>query len=171
MSEEIRIYVADLAAYNNGKLHGVWIDANAEVDDIWKAVNSMLASSPEEGAEEWAIHDYEGFGEVSLSEWESFERVREIALFLEETPAVGSELLNYYGGDLEAAKRAAEESYTGTYISLASYAEEWTDNTAEIPEDLAYYIDYERMGRDWELSGEIFTIEVAHDEVHVFWAH
>ena len=27
MSEEIRIYVADLAAYNNGKLHGVWIDA------------------------------------------------------------------------------------------------------------------------------------------------
>ena len=27
MSEDIRIYVADLAAYNNGKLHGVWIDA------------------------------------------------------------------------------------------------------------------------------------------------
>ncbi|WP_202940975.1 antirestriction protein ArdA [Alteromonas macleodii] len=27
MSEEISIYVADLAAYNNGILHGVWIDA------------------------------------------------------------------------------------------------------------------------------------------------
>ena len=30
MSEEIRIYVADLAAYNNGKLHGVWIDATQD---------------------------------------------------------------------------------------------------------------------------------------------
>ena len=33
MSDEIRIYVADLAAYNNGKLHGVWIDATSDLDD------------------------------------------------------------------------------------------------------------------------------------------
>ena len=32
MSSDFKIYVADLAAYNNGKLHGVWIDAMA--DDI-----------------------------------------------------------------------------------------------------------------------------------------
>ena len=34
MGEEIRIYVADLAAYNNGKLHGVWINASDDLDDI-----------------------------------------------------------------------------------------------------------------------------------------
>ena len=44
MSEEIRIYVADLAAYNNGRLHGVWIDATEEMDDIWAQVNQMLKS-------------------------------------------------------------------------------------------------------------------------------
>jgi len=31
--------------------------------------------------------------------------------------------------------------------------------------------DYERMGRDMDLSGDIYTIETAYDEVHVFWSH
>ena len=60
MTNEIKIYVADLAAYNNGILHGIWIDATDDLDDIQEQVNEMLASSPEEMAEEYAIHDYEG---------------------------------------------------------------------------------------------------------------
>ena len=44
MSEEIRIYVACLAAYNNGKLHGVWIDATDDIDDIQDQINDMLGS-------------------------------------------------------------------------------------------------------------------------------
>ena len=171
MSDDIRIYVADLAAYNNGKLHGVWSDATAEIDDIWCAVHAMLASSPEPDAEEWAIHDCEGFGSVSLSEWESFERVREIALFIEEYPLIGAVLIDHYGGAADDARRAADESYSGVYTSLADYAEELTSETTEIPDNLTYYIDYERMGRDMELGGDIFTIETAHDEVHVFWSH
>ena len=170
MSEDIRIYVADLAAYNNGKLHGVWVDACADLDEIWNAVNAMLKASPEPGPEEWAIHDYEGFGSYRLSEYESFERVHEIAGFIKEYPALGAELLNHFGGDLGDAKKAVEESYSGLYTSLASYAEELTDNTADIPQNLAYYLDYERMGRDMELSSDIYTIETAHDEVHVFWS-
>jgi len=43
MSEEISIYVADLAAYNNGILHGVWIDATQDIDDIQEQINDMLA--------------------------------------------------------------------------------------------------------------------------------
>jgi len=63
MSEEIKIYVACLAAYNNGYLHGEWIDATQELSDIYDQVNAMLKASPvEEEAEEYAIHDYEGFG-------------------------------------------------------------------------------------------------------------
>ena len=27
------------------------------------------------------------------------------------------------------------------------------------------------MGHDMELSGDIYTIEAAYEEVHVFWAH
>jgi len=46
MSGNIRIYVADLAAYNAGHLHGVWIDATLELDDIQAQVRTMLAASP-----------------------------------------------------------------------------------------------------------------------------
>lgn len=48
-------------------------------------------------------------------------------------------------------------------------AGEWTTSIIEIPKALQYYIDYDRMARDWEMSGDIFTIEIAHDEVHLFW--
>jgi len=63
-----RIYVACLAAYNKGYLHGVWIDADQDADQIRGEIAAMLACSPVEDAEEYAIHDYEGFESVSISE-------------------------------------------------------------------------------------------------------
>jgi len=74
-----RIYVACLAAYNAGHLHGTWIQANQAVEDIRSEVSAMLTASPEPNAEEWAIHDYEGFGEIRLRAWETLERVTTIA--------------------------------------------------------------------------------------------
>ena len=73
--EEIRIYVACLAAYNSGALHGRWIDATQDAADIQSEVREMLAASPIAGAEEWAIHDYEGFEGAQVSEYDGFERV------------------------------------------------------------------------------------------------
>ena len=40
---------------------------------------SDARGSPEPLAEEWAIHDYEGFGSLRLSESESFQTVSAIA--------------------------------------------------------------------------------------------
>lgn len=171
MNTEIRIYVADLAAYNNGKLHGVWINATDDLDDIWNQVNQMLAESPEGFAEEYAIHDYEGFEGYALSEYEGLETVQKIACFIEEHPDFGGELLNNFGGNLEEARTAAEDNYCGCYKSLADFADELTEDTTQIPENLAYYIDYERMGRDMELNGDIFTIETGYEEIHIFWNH
>ncbi len=171
MCEEIRIYVACLAAYNNGKLHGEWIDATQDLDEIQDQINRMLAESPEENAEEYAIHDYEGFGGYGLSEYEGIQSVHEIAGFIEEYPDLAGELLNHFGGSLNDAREAMEDYYSGCYRSVADYAEELTQDTNQIPENLAYYIDYERMGRDMEMSGDIYIIETAHDEVHIFYSH
>jgi antirestriction protein len=41
-----RIYVADLGAYNNGILHGCWIDADQDADDIGTEITAMLRDSP-----------------------------------------------------------------------------------------------------------------------------
>ena len=119
MNSEIRIYIADLAAYNNGRLHGVWIDATQDPDDIQEQINEMLADSPEQDAEEYAIHDYEGFGRYGLGEYEGIETAHEIACFIDENPELGGELLNNFGGSLEDARKAIEDNYCGCYKSLA----------------------------------------------------
>ena len=170
MSNEIRIYVADLAAYNNGYLHGVWIDATQALDDIQNEINLMLKASPVCDAEEYAIHDYEGFDGYKLGEYEGIYSAHEAALFIEELPSFGAELLNHFS-TIDEAREAAENSYCGCYTSLADYAQELTESTTTIPESLQYYIDYERMGRDMEMSGDIFTIETSYQEVHIFWNH
>ena len=169
---EIRLYVADLAAYNNGILHGVWIDATEDLEAIWNQINAMLKASPvEEEAEEYAIHDYEGFGSYSVGEYSGIEELHEVACFIEEFPEIGSDVLANFSDDLEQARKSLEENYCGCHQSLADYAQDLTESTSEVPKHLEFYIDYDRMGRGMEMSGDIFTIETAHDEVHVFWNH
>ena len=165
---EPRIYVACLAAYNNGYLHGAWIDAAQEPWAIYDAVRVMLAASPVEGAEEWAIHDYEGFGGARIEEYTGFERVSEIALFLAEHGEIGAAVLDHYCGDLDEAREALADRHLGAYASLADYVQEVTEETTEIPQSLRYYVDYQAMARDAELNGDLFTVSTAWDVVHVF---
>ena len=62
-----KIYAASLSDYNAGVLHGAWIRADQDEDKIEEAITAMLERSSQPGAEEWAIHDYEGFGSIQLS--------------------------------------------------------------------------------------------------------
>ena len=169
-SEDVpRIYVACLAAYNNGCLHGRWIEATTP-DDIMGEVRAMLAASPLPGAEEWAIHDYEGFEGASVSEYASFETVCALAEFIAEHGRLGAKVHRHYGDDLEQA-RAAFDDYAGEYRSIAEFAEELTRECGtEIPVSLQYYIDWDAMGRDMALNGDIFTVETGFDQIHIFWS-
>jgi antirestriction protein len=167
---EPKIYVADLAAYTNGKLHGVWINALSELDEMFDSIKDMLKTSPERYAEEYAIHDYEGFDGCSLSEYQSIESVRKIAMFLDENPDLGVELLSYFNNDIKQAKNATLDNYQGCYDSLADYAQAITEDSTSIPSYLNYYIDYERMARDIEMSGEIFMIK-RNRSMHIFLAN
>lgn len=164
------IYVACLAAYNSGILHGAWIWAD-DVDDMRDATRAMLARSPEPDAEEWAIHDHAGFEGARIEEYQSFETVAEIAAFIEERGELGAKVLEHFGQDLDDARRAFED-YCGEFESLAEYAEELTaDCGTDIPEGLRHYIDYAAMGRDMEINGDVFTVETGHAEIHIFRGH
>lgn len=162
-----RIYVACLAAYNAGILHGAWIEVGDDPQVVRAAIAAMLAQSPEPGAEEYAIHDHEGFGGIEIGEYADVERVVEIAGFVPERGRLGALVLNHVGGDLDAARRAFDD-YRGCYGALADYFAELTEETVEIPPALRLYIDYEAMARDARLNGEVFTLETAFDAVHVF---
>ncbi|MEM7669218.1 MAG: antirestriction protein ArdA [Pseudomonadota bacterium] len=164
-----RIYAACLAAYNNGILHGRWIDAAQSPDAIRADIAAMLAASPIERAEEWAIHDYEGFEGAPLQEYSGVETAHKLAAFVIEHGRLGGQVLAHFCGALDEAE-AALENYAGEYPSLADFAQELTEDTGtQIPESLAPYIDYAAMGRDMDLSGDIFTITESFEAVHIFW--
>lgn len=164
-----RIYVADLAAYNAGTLHGTWLDATDDIESIQGQVRELLAASPEPFAEEYAIHDFEGFDGFELTEYTCLARVHEIACFIDEHPDLAGPVLAHFGGDLDDARAAIEEDYAGEYASTSDFVAELTEQTSDVPEHLAPYIDYDAMGRDLALNGDIVTVETGFEQVHIFW--
>ena len=74
-----RIYVASLRDYNAGRLHGIWLTVGSDGSELAGSVRRMPNASIEEGAEEWAIHDYEGFGDFRIPENTRLETVIGIA--------------------------------------------------------------------------------------------
>jgi antirestriction protein len=170
MTTAPRIYVACLAAYNNGRLHGRWIDADQSVEDIWSEVQAMLVASPEPLAEEWAIHDYEGFAPLRLSEWESFERVAAIAAGIAEHGPAFTAWLSY-DPDRELDPDAFDDAYRGEWDSLRAYAEDYADETGM--DDLAektgspyIRVDIDALERDMDI--ELHTVGSDHHTVYVF---
>ena len=108
------IYVASLADYNCGILHGTWVslDESTDLDDVTAQVDLMLAESPAvmRGlscvAEDYAIHDHEGFGDYTLHEYTSLSRVVAIAAAIAEHGDAFASYLNERGDE------SVEESVT-----------------------------------------------------------
>ena len=147
-----RIYVASLSDYNSGRLHGRWIDANQDEDSIWEEVQAMLEESKEPIAEEWAIHDYDGFGDLRLGEYESFERISLIAQDIElygegETAA----FLGNFGADFDGS---FPDYYVGQFESEKDYAYEyvsdcgWANLDSQQLESIEPYLDWDAIARD-----------------------
>ena len=170
-----RVYVASLSDYNAGILHGTWLNADEDPAVLHEGITEMLAASPTtkrygDPAEEWAIHDYEGFGDVRLGEYEPIERVAALARGI---TAHGPAFAYWWGIDeptdttddteLEAA---FEEHYLGEYESVADYGRQLLedlgfdpDELPGIPEGLRPYVslDVEAWVRDMQYAGELRT--------------
>lgn len=159
MSDTPRVYIADLADYNNGELRGVWLEATDEA--LEAAAADFVALK---GHEEWAIHDYEGFGELRLDEYESLAKVSEIAKAIEEHGLAAAAFVDHYG---EWDADAFAESYCGVYESEQRYAEELFDDIYVVPDFLEGYIDYEKFARDL-FMGDYRSAEAPGYSVYVF---
>jgi antirestriction protein len=129
------IYVASLADYNAGRLHGKHIrihgqDAEEILDEIKRDV---LDTSREPVAEEWAIHDYEGFGKYRVSEYESIERIALFGKVAEEIDDendveaflywVGASQIdtNDYLDDVDGIVEKFREQFRGTWSSFKAF--------------------------------------------------
>jgi antirestriction protein len=167
-----RIYVRCLTAYNSGKLHGKWIDANQNANSIREEIREVLHSSPEHDkfypCEEWAIHDYEYMPD--LGENPSIEKVADVAKFIAEHGDLGEAVIEHFCGSIDDAK-VAMENYHGTFNNDEDFAMYWVLEVEcrEIPDYLSHYIDYASMGHDM-LINDFYSIESG-NKIHVFLHH
>jgi len=168
-----RIYVACLASYNAGIPHGRWLEASQEIEELREEVRLMLEESPVAHAEEWAIHDHEGFSPLSVGEYEDLSQITEAAQLIVEHGPLAAHVLDSLGGFkyLDEARQALEERHIGAYSCLADWIEECIDEGLHGPvsDNLRPFIDTERMGRAAELGGDIQTFEIG-DEIHLLWS-
>jgi len=124
-------------------------------------ISEILNASPEEDAEEWAVHDHEFWGH--LSEYPGTNTLNAIQEAFEKVEAEGidwevfCEYCAHLGHDIEARKvEMFSEAYAGTADTLES-----------IPENLRHYFDYAAYARDMEIN-DVFTIQHNGDTL-VFW--
>ena len=167
MCDELRIYVADLHAYNCGELRGGWIDVDGmtEVSEIWDEIKErkLLGRNGDEW-NEYAIHDHEGFGNL-YGEFMGLDKVIEIAKLKEEASdnSVPWEAVRLYCEDKGELRDISEiaEQYRGQYESFKDYAEELFDECylADVPEFVQDFIDYEAYARSIQFDYTVFRID------------
>lgn len=157
--ENMRIYVASLADYNAGKLHGVWIDACDDPEEIEEKVSTMLEASTEPDAEEYAIHDHVGFMGFELSEFESLEFVSWLArmidahgeAFVSFLKTFEPAKLSFRRENRESATLDFEECFCGTWESETDFAKNFADERGfldHFPDEMKKYFDYTKLARD-----------------------
>ncbi|SDB87315.1 Antirestriction protein [Raineyella antarctica] len=171
-----RIWIASLADYNAGILHGRWVDATQDPDDLEAAAREILTSSHEPSAEEYAIFDYDEFGSYRVQEYDRLEDVSLIARGIAEHGDVFAVWAELHDGD-PAMMASFEDAYLGTYDSAEQWAEQLLDDEGipqlldkAIPDDLRNYvsIDYEAWARDAQISGSIHIEDLPDGRVAVF---
>ena len=174
----MRIYVACLASYNAGKLHGDWIDLDGkDVDEVKEEIEAILKASPEPFAEEYAVHDYEGFGfgEFNFGEYPNLQNLVDLQALASE---FGEEVVEAAVG-VTSSNKAAElrEAIERGYLtgdSEADIAEDWFAesggvNLDELPNVIRYCIDWRKVAEELRMGGDL-TFERVNGTVYAFFA-
>ena len=158
-----RIYIADLAAHNAGIQKGDWVDLDGSEEETEILVNliekGMLGKD-----NEYAIHDYEGFEDLAPSSISGAIALAKACDDLgDDNPRpVYCEWCEDNGHDPAESVDTFEEAFRGIYADAGDYARETAIDCGDISEGsyLFHYIDWERLGREMEIGGDISTIEV-----------
>lgn len=165
MLEDAKIYVADLAEYNNGRLVGKWLDLSdySSGAEVMEAIQEMLDEQTKKDKfgdvhEEYAIHDFEGFPRSFYSEYmgeSDFDQLYEIAKVADDANLPLDVLMKAMSdlGYEDNAEKVADEYSSSIPASMGNewrdFAYEWVDSVGiEGVSNIESYFDYEEFGSD-----------------------
>ena len=172
-----KVWIARLSDYNAGHLHGAWVEADQDTDGIWIGVNDVLHTSKVAGAEEWAIFDYEGFGPLRLSEYETIERISRLGRGIGEHGEAFAVFAGFLGGGEDELLDQFEDCYIGKWQSAEAYVEEFLDDLGmerildeAVPKVYRDYVkfDTEALVRDMECEGSLLAVDDSDGGVFLF---
>jgi antirestriction protein len=160
---EIKIYVANLGKYNEGSLVGEWFTLPVDFEEMREAIGLN------EQYDEYAIHDYQAPNGISINEYTSLGELNEIAERIDA-------LDKYEQNDLELILESGHCSETGEALDILSNGDYriWHNCSSmedvafamveeygylnDVPENLRYYFDYEKFGRDLAIEGSYYYV-------------
>lgn len=156
--ERPRVWIGSLSDYNNGSLHGEWMNADVEEAELIAQIHAMLARAEEQPAEEWMIFDSENFVGYRVGEWEDLDTLTRVARGIAEHGPAFAALAELHGGN-PAVLEHFDEIFLGAYDSREAWAQSVVDDF-----DLEHLIERDLQVPDWlkahiriDLSG------IAHD--------
>lgn len=171
------IWVGSLSDYNAGILHGAWLDATLDADELGDAVQFMLKNSHEPDAEEYGVFDYDDFGyglSSLLGEYPSLTTVSKIAQGIEEHGEAFAAWAAYVGPEQAEQLDRFEDHYLGEWDSMEAYAENLLEECEayryvdEAPEWLRPYLSLDVEGYARDLGFDLHVEEKPGGGVWVF---
>ena len=170
---DLGAYIACLASYNNGCLHGAWVDLEvaSTVEEVQKCIDWVMATSPTPGAEEYAVYDWSGVPRsISGQEWPYWEEVLTLVGAIDEHgEAFQLWHENATGYNLDPSD--FERDYVGRYDSGADYAQDYFEErhgaALEQLQEVTFAIDWEAVWERGDIS-QYFWGSQGSDGFHVY---
>lgn len=143
-----QVYMACLGCYNEGRIHGQWVDAD-DLADRWTMYNNFdddqrapdgdwvphaMTNCARDYHEEWAIHDYDGV--PNLGEHPDIVYLTMVMRCVEEH---GDPFLEWFNLDPhnkshhDDLSEAFQQAYCGEWDSPKAFAEEHAEELGYIP--------------------------------------
>lgn len=147
----IKGYITNLGKYNEGQLIGEWITFPIDDEEL-EAVYERIGLN--DWYEEIFFTDWDCEFDMGFGEYESIERINELAEALERADLdTVQAVIEATGYALDEAIEAADDAEFYRHMTLEDVACEIVEECYQLPDIAFRYFDYEAFARDLHLDG------------------
>lgn len=149
--DQISVYVGTYHKYTNGSIFGEWLTLG-DFEDIEEFYNACKKLHADETTPEFMFQDYSAPMEL-IKYIHEYNLNENLFLLKDIDPETAEMILSYaeYMGELsEEIVNEAQERFFGKFETYEELGEYFADEIGvlEIPQNLRYYFDFEKYGRD-----------------------